>query len=198
VNPTGTVYLQANPNYVWADGDVYEIPQTDTIEAAAGGASFSGLGVVNQPHQLLLNKLGWLKRQSVQATSKVGASGWYKFADQDNNLGLITPIVQWGSIVQSGPISETGLGPGSGTFHTVFTAAFPIAFSAAVWSLDLSFSVNPIFHNVFSPFSGDPFGGTDTWDYVLWPPNLTQLQIVLYGEDWDTYYGTFFWRAVGY
>lgn len=59
-NPSGSTYLQANLSYVWANGDVYEIPQTDTTEGAATGASFSGLGVDNQPHQLLLNKIQWL------------------------------------------------------------------------------------------------------------------------------------------
>lgn len=59
-NPSGSVYLQANNSYAWAYGDVYEIPQTDTTEGAATGASFSGLGVDNQPHQVLLNKAQWL------------------------------------------------------------------------------------------------------------------------------------------
>jgi hypothetical protein len=103
-NPTGTTYLQANPNYVWADGDVYEIPQTDTIEAAAAGAAFGGLGVVNQPHQLLLNKINYLKQQSVQASSDIAPAGWYKIEDTDQNLGAIQLIVQWGSITQSGPL----------------------------------------------------------------------------------------------
>ena len=55
-NPTGTQNLTENPAYVYTDGDVYQIPQTDTVEGAATGASFSGLGVDNQPHQVLLNK----------------------------------------------------------------------------------------------------------------------------------------------
>ena len=55
-NPTGTVNLTENPAYIYTDGDVYQIPQTDTVEGAATGASFSGLGVDNQPHQVLLNK----------------------------------------------------------------------------------------------------------------------------------------------
>jgi len=59
-NPTGTTYLQANPSYVWTNGDVYQIPQTDTVEGAATGASFSGIGVENQPHIVLLNKIQWL------------------------------------------------------------------------------------------------------------------------------------------
>jgi hypothetical protein len=55
-NPTGTQNLTENPAYVYTDGDVYQIPQTDTVEGAATGASFSGLGADNQPHQVLLNK----------------------------------------------------------------------------------------------------------------------------------------------
>ncbi|GEM_PF-1481678 len=62
-NPTGSSYLSANQNYVWADGDVYEIQQTDAIEYAAPGASFGGLGVENQPHQMLLNKVQYVYRR---------------------------------------------------------------------------------------------------------------------------------------
>jgi hypothetical protein len=196
-NPTGTVYLQANPGYVWADGDVYQIPQTDTIEGAASGASFSGLGVVNQPHQLLLNKLGWLKKQSVQGTSAVGASGWYKFSDNDANLGLIMPIVQWGSLTQSGPVVIQGGGPGE-VFGATFTVNYPIAFSAAIWQFTMSFALANIstFRSPFAP--PDQFGGTDNHFNVIWPPSLTQAQIQVIGEDWDAFYGTFYWTAVGY
>jgi hypothetical protein len=203
-NPTGTVYLQADPNYVWADGDVYEIPQTDTIEGAANGASFGGLGVINQPHQKLLNKINYLKRQSVQATSDVGPSGWYRFSDNDANLGFLTPIVQWGSIVQSGPLRDTGPGPGGGPgssqLNAILTVTFPIAFTAAVWSVVVSFALANIsaFRLPFGPQSGDPYGGEDNHFLVIWPPLLTRAQIYLTGEDWDTYYGTFWWRAVGY
>lgn len=59
-NPTGSIYLQANGSYTWMDGDIYEIRQTDQVEAAATGASFGGIGVENQPHQILLNKAQWL------------------------------------------------------------------------------------------------------------------------------------------
>jgi hypothetical protein len=61
-NPTGTSYLSANQNYAWADGDVYQIEQTDAVEYAAPGASFGGLGVENQPHQALLNKIQFVYR----------------------------------------------------------------------------------------------------------------------------------------
>ena len=91
-NPTGTVYLQANAGYVWTDGDVYEIVQTDEVEGAATGAAFSGLGVDNQPHQVLLNKINYVHAHqltdeaniaTLQAltgliTSHVGTNGWLK------------------------------------------------------------------------------------------------------------------------
>src|SRR5215470_7253132 len=97
-NPTGTTYLTANPSYTWADGDVYEIQQTDQAEGAASGASFSGIGVENQPHQYLLNKINYLKKNLVQATSSVGTTGWYRIAAQDAVLGQINIIEQWGMI----------------------------------------------------------------------------------------------------
>jgi hypothetical protein len=110
-NPTGTVYLQANSNYVWTDGDVYEIPQTDLQEGAATGASFSGLGVDNQPHQVLLNKIqvthnkqvtdevSILLLQQFQGlfTSHLAPFGWLKAGVTDDTLGLVTGMVQWGS-----------------------------------------------------------------------------------------------------
>ena len=106
-NPTGTTYLQANTSYVWTDGDVYEIPQTDEVEGAATGASFSGLGVDNQPHQVLLNKIQYLHSHQVQdeaniaaleslavlITSDVGANGWLKLGANDTNLGQIQIVI---------------------------------------------------------------------------------------------------------
>ncbi len=110
-NPTGTVYLQANNSYVWTDGDVYQIPQTDQSEGAATGASFAGLGVDNQPHQALLNKAQLLHKNQLAdeanisalqtiltLTSAVGLNGWMKLSSNDVNLGQIYPILQWGTI----------------------------------------------------------------------------------------------------
>jgi hypothetical protein len=141
-NPTGTLYLQANTSYTWTDGDVYEIPQTDTVEGAATGASFSGLGVDNQPHQLLLNKIQYTHTrqltdeaniaalQTFQAlfTSAVGGSGYLKLGTQDVNLGEIQVILQWGTISLLG-VSPNALGNG------LFSFSFPIAFPNAIWML---------------------------------------------------------------
>ena len=126
-NPTGTTYLTANPSYVWADGDVYEIQQTDQAEGAASGASFNGLGVENQPHQFLLNKINYLKQNLVQATSNVGVSGWYRIASQDANLGKINIVEQWGMIPASSVPTINSNNQATITFN------FPLAFTTACW-----------------------------------------------------------------
>jgi hypothetical protein len=148
-NPTGTVYLQANNSYVWTDGDVYEIPQTDQVEGAATGASFTGLGVDNQPHQALLNKVQLLHKnqlvdeaniaalQSEIFSSAVGVNGWLEISSDDVNLGEIHPILQWGTISllpygghpsQSNPVGELNVPP-------LFALTFPISFPNAIWVL---------------------------------------------------------------
>lgn len=200
LNPTGTVYLQANPAYVWTDGDVYEIPQTDTIEGAASGASFGNLGVVNQPHQVLLNKINYLKKQAVQATSSIAPNGWYKFIDQDSHLRQITAIVQWGQIVQSGPIPPSQQNffghPPAGILEGVLTASYAIPFTSTVWDFTMSFALSPSFNAKF--VAGKSYGGGNNGYQVIWPSSLTQAQIGLFGDGWMTYYGTFCWYAVGY
>jgi hypothetical protein len=138
-NPTGTTYLQANTSYTWADGDVYQIEQTDQQEGAATGASFLGLGVDNQPHQFLLNKIQYthakqlvdeqniaiLQAFAALFTSSMGVNGWIKFGATDVNLGLIQPIVMWGRISLLGlPSGATDL---TGLNNTLFTFNWPLA-----------------------------------------------------------------------
>jgi hypothetical protein len=62
-NPTGSTYLSALANYTWQDGDVYQIPQTDTVGRGSRRRFVNGLGVANQPHQEILNKLQLIVRQ---------------------------------------------------------------------------------------------------------------------------------------
>ena len=141
-NPTGTVYLQANNSYVWTDGDIYEFPQADQQEGAAIGASFSGLGVDNQPHQILLNKIQLTHKNQVVDeaniallqtfanlfTSSVGTNGYLKLGTQDVSKGQIQLIFQWGTI------SLLGL-DGSALKNAVFSFNFPISFPNAIWML---------------------------------------------------------------
>src|SRR5579872_4226191 len=145
-NPTGSTYLQANTGYVWTDGDIYEIVQTDSNEggtpgvtSGAGAASFSGLGVINQPHQVLLNKIQYththqladevnitnlLTFQALFASS-LGTSGYLKVGLQDVNKGQVDGIVQWGLIDYgtAGAALQSLQGPYS----------FPIAFPNACY-----------------------------------------------------------------
>jgi len=131
-NPTGTIYLAANTLYTWTDGDIYQIPQTDSVEGAATGASFSGLGVENQPHQVLLNKIQLTHTRQVTDetnisvlqtfaalfTSSLGASGWIRFGVQDAAKGQVQAILQWGQIVFNAL-------PSGGTALVTFPIAFP-------------------------------------------------------------------------
>jgi hypothetical protein len=113
-NPTGTVYLTASNSYAWTNGNVYEIPQTDTVEGAATGASFNGLGVDNQPHQVLLNKVQFLYNRMVGVdepnisyalaflggfASDAGGTGWASFEVTDSSRGNMQLIIQWGEIL---------------------------------------------------------------------------------------------------
>jgi hypothetical protein len=148
-NPTGSTYLQANTGYVWTDGDTYEIVQTDQVEGGTPGvvgvgeASFSGLGVENQPHQILLNKIQYTHAHQLADevnisnlltfsglfTSAVGLNGYLKVGAQDVNRGQIDIIFQWGTI------NTIGLPPqASGAQQFGFN--FPIAFPNAIWSLN--------------------------------------------------------------
>jgi hypothetical protein len=140
-NPTGTVYLQANPSYAWTDGDVYEIVQTDEVEGASTGAAFAGLGVDNQPHQVLLNKINYIHGKQLideanitalqgltqLITSDVGLNGWLKLGAEDVNLGQIQLIIQWGTI--------SLLGFAGSSVPTIITFSFPIAYPNAIWML---------------------------------------------------------------
>ncbi|HKV56361.1 MAG TPA: hypothetical protein VJN94_17135 [Candidatus Binataceae bacterium] len=138
-NPTGTIYLTANSGYLWTDGDVYEIAQTDAQEGAAAGASFSGLGVDNQPHQLLLNKIQFTHGKqvvdeeniaSLQAfaaafAGTVGPNGFIRIGCQDTVRGLIAVTVQWGQYSIGSDL----------TSDTPYAIAWPTAFSnACLWA----------------------------------------------------------------
>jgi hypothetical protein len=118
-NPTGTQNLTENPAYVYTDGDVYQIPQTDTVEGAATGASFSGLGVENQPHQVLLNKTKVLRVNQLADEVNIStllafkalfsgtlgayeSSSIFKIPFVDSAHGLIQLIIQTGQYIYNG------------------------------------------------------------------------------------------------
>ncbi|MBV8360461.1 MAG: hypothetical protein JO189_21390 [Deltaproteobacteria bacterium] len=144
-NPTASNYLQANLSYVWTDGDVYEIAQTDQQEGGpATGASFNGLGVDNQPHQILLNKIQYTHaKQLVDETNisilqafmalfvcKMGVNGYIGLGAQDLSLGQVQPFIQWGTINLVG-----AGGPQELITQWKFTFNFPMAFPNAIYAL---------------------------------------------------------------
>jgi len=128
-NPFWSTYLQANNAYTWANGDVYEINAQDDVEGAATGASFSGIGVSNQPHQFLLNKVQWLYNRISGIST--GLHGLQNLTFGSGNF--IVPagitallVIGWGYGGQGGYstggyITGGGGGGGAGCFIDVLT-----------------------------------------------------------------------------
>jgi len=192
-NPTGSTYLQANQNYLWQDGDVYQIPQGDTVEGAAASASFSGLGVANQPHQFLLNKIQQLHNKQLADeatisalfaflnlfTSTVGPiveapgpdlyatdrGGWMKLQSQDVTLGSIQVLYQWGWIDLSPYGEPLSISAGEYPLPTTFPFDFPIPFPHAVWMLVPYWQTNDT-NNAFN-VTGTLGGGSTEANYTL-------------------------------
>jgi hypothetical protein len=52
--------------------EVYSMQQTDPVEGAAAGASFSGIGISNQPHQQLANRTAFLKQRQDTNINNIG------------------------------------------------------------------------------------------------------------------------------
>lgn len=200
MNPTGSTYLSANLNYVWQDGDVYLIPQTDTVEAAGSGASFNGLGVANQPHQQLLNKTQQLhiKQLADEATlaslesffesfqSDLGAAGWIKIADTDTHAGPIELILQWGFSPVPPFLAPP---PPASTYFQIVQFDFVTAFTGLVfWVLPgLLFNQTGAFH---------PVGGTPVWQ--LGTVTLTGAHLIIKGNQWQGVAGQLIYVAMGY
>ena len=96
-NPTGSSFLVPNTGYIWQDSDTYLILQTDQVEGSATGASFSGLGVENQPHQILLNKVSYLLRNPPWRNVNVHTiAGTFTFIVPSNTFWLWVIVVGGG------------------------------------------------------------------------------------------------------
>src|ERR1700685_1716052 len=131
----------------FTSNEVYQIQATDPVEGAASGASFSGTGISNQPHQQLANRTAFLKqRQDVNISNigvlqafmanfagAMGANGYLKLPVADVNKGLIQYVIQWGFVNWGQPGNPHGLyGP----------YTFPIA-SPNACEVFLPITVNP-------------------------------------------------------
>ncbi|HUY19260.1 MAG TPA: hypothetical protein VMV15_08540 [Candidatus Binataceae bacterium] len=117
--------------------EVYEIAATDMVEGAATGASFSGLGISNQPHQQLANRSAFLKQRQDTNITNIGAlqafvakftgslqtDGYLKIPIADVGRGAVVAIIQWGWYPLSGQVING---------DSQFTVSWPITFPNAI------------------------------------------------------------------
>jgi Putative tail fiber protein gp53-like, C-terminal len=133
-------------NAEFTANEVYEIQATDTVEGAAAGASFNGIGLSNQPHQQLANRTAFLKQRqdsnianiaTLQAfiagfTGSLQQSGYIQIPIADINRGSVIAIVQWGNY----SLAELKVS-GDTQFSVTWPVAFPnacfIALSSDMW-----------------------------------------------------------------
>jgi hypothetical protein len=123
----------------FTSNEVYQIQATDRVEGAASGASFSGTGISNQPHQQLANRTAFLKqRQDVNIgnigvlqafmgafVGSIAANGYLKIPIADVNRGSVVAIVEWGTMFPGGGLDD----------DTNYPVTWPIAFpNACLWA----------------------------------------------------------------
>jgi hypothetical protein len=198
-NPTGS-NLTENTGYVWQDGDVYQIAQADTAEGAATGASFGGLGVDNQPHQTLLNKVKFVKGRQDNNIASIAAlqnfaaafvsslktNGYLKIPLTDVSRGPVIAVIQWGYYVlaQQNVVADTQL-----------VVTWPIPFPNAILLPPLATNVyyqTTGGNTVASVISWGTTGATFVLDV---PGNLTGIQNPQWkGEQTNG----FSWLAIGF
>ena len=120
----------------FTSNEVYQIQATDPVEGAASGASFSGTGVSNQPHQQLANRTAFLKQRQDVNISNIGVlqafqaivhrpmaqNGYLKIPVADINKGLIQ---------YDHPVGRGELGREAGRRGSTVPYTFPIAFPNA-------------------------------------------------------------------
>jgi hypothetical protein len=117
--------------------EIYEIQQTDPVEGAGTGASFSGIGVSNEPHQQLANRTAFLYGRQNTNIANIGAlqsfvasftgslrtSGYLKIPLTDVSRGPAIAIIQWGyyALAQQAIPNDTQ-----------YTVTWPIPFPNAI------------------------------------------------------------------
>jgi hypothetical protein len=172
--------------------EVYAMQQTDPVEGAAVGASFSGIGISNQPHQQLANRTAFLKQrqdtninnisvlQAFQAafTSLMGPNGYKMTAALDVNRGAINPMLQWGQYGSALPPNAS------------YSFNFPNAFANACEVL-LAVSHNP---GILQGY------GQCTIEVVSWTRTGAVINVDLIGNSSGEDAGIpgFVWVALGF
>src|SRR5712692_5756139 len=124
----------------FTSNEVYQIQATDPVEGAANGASFSGTGISNQPHQQLANRTAFLKqRQDVNIgnigvlqafmaafAGSIASNGYLTIPVADVNRGSIVAMVEWGTMFPGGGLGEDE------SYPVTWPAAFP---NACLWAM---------------------------------------------------------------
>jgi hypothetical protein len=178
--------------------EIYEIQQTDPVEGAGTGASFSGIGVSNEPHQQLANRTSFLYgRQNTNIaniaalqtfvagfTGSLRTAGYLKIPLTDVSRGSAIAIIQWGYYA---------LAQQSIPNDMQFTVTWPIPFPNAIL-------LPPLATNVFfstgggntaaSVVSYNASGGT----FVLDVPGVLMQRAGLVNEQSNG----FSWLAIGF
>ena len=117
--------------------EIYQIQQTDPVEGAGAGASFSGIGVSNEPHQQLANRTAFLYGRQNTNIANIGAlqsfvagftgslktTGYLKIPLTDVSRGQVIAIIQWGYYA---------LAQQSIPNDTTYTVTWPIPFPNAI------------------------------------------------------------------
>jgi hypothetical protein len=117
--------------------EIYQIQQTDPVEGAGAGASFSGIGVSNEPHQQLANRTAFLYGRQNTNIANIGAlqsfvagftgslktTGYLKIPLNDISRGPVIAIIQWGYYA---------LAQQSIPNDTTYTVTWPIPFPNAI------------------------------------------------------------------
>lgn len=178
--------------------EIYEIQQTDPVEGAGAGASFSGIGVSNEPHQQLANRtaflygrqntnianIGALQSFVASFTGSLKAAGYLKIPLTDVSRGPMIAIIQWGYYA---------LAQQSISNDATFTVTWPIPFPNAIL-------LPPLATNVFySTVGGNTAAsvvsyGASGATFVLDVPG-TLLQRAGLGDEQSN---GFSWLAIGF
>ncbi len=176
--------------------EIYEIKATDSVEGAASGASFGGLGLSNQPHQQLANRtaylygrqntnianLGILQAFKAGFTGSLQPSGYLTIPITDISRGAVAALIQWGYF----PLSDQKVAN-----DEQFTVNWPIIFPNAILLPPLATNVYAStsgFNTVASVVAYSRTGGT----FVLDVPGGTSL-----GATGERSNG-FSWLAIGF
>jgi len=176
--------------------EIYEIQATDSVEGAASGASFGGLGLSNQPHQQLANRTAYLYGRQKTNIANIGilqafmagftgllqASGYLTIPISDISRGAVAALIQWGYF----PLSDQKIGN-----DEEFNVTWPITFPNAILLPPLATNVYAStsgFNTVASVVTYGRSGGT----FVLDVPGGTSL-----GTTGERSNG-FSWLAIGF